>query len=380
MYSVGAYARMVADRARMEAYAAALAAAVRPGAVVVDLGAGTGIFTLLACRLGAARVYAIEPDDAIQVARETVAAHGFAERVEFVQALSTRASLPERADVVVSDLRGVLPPFGRHLAAVIDARERLLAPGGVLVPRRDVLRAAVVGAEDLWREHVEPWEGNDQGFDLSPTRRRTVHAWGRAEVRAGHLLTEGRAWAEVDYRTVSGPAVQGTAEWTMERDGTGHGLCLWFDAELGEGIGYSTAPGEGKPVYGRGFFPWPEAVPLTVGDRVRVDLRADPAGDDYVWTWETHVEGADWAGRASFRQSSFFGQPLSPARLRRRSHLHRPVAGEEGRIARAVLEMMDGSLPLGEIARRLHDAFPGRFARWEDALTHAGRLSEEFGE
>ena len=37
--------------------------AIDEGAVIVDIGTGTGIFAQLACRVGARRVYAIEPDD-----------------------------------------------------------------------------------------------------------------------------------------------------------------------------------------------------------------------------------------------------------------------------------------------------------------------------
>jgi protein arginine N-methyltransferase 1 len=379
MYTVAAYARMVADRGRMEAYAAALRAAVRPGAVVVDLGAGTGIMTLLACRFGARRVYAIEPADAIQTARETVAANGFSDRVVFLHDLSTRVHLPERADVIVSDLRGILPPLGGHLSAVADARERFLAPGGVLIPLRDRLRAAVVEAPAVWAAYAEPWGGNDLEFDLSPTRRRTVNTWGKEEIRPDHLLAGGRTWAEIDYRTVTGGAVHGEAEWTVERAGTGHGLGAWFDAELGEGAAFSTAPGEANPIYGRAFFPWPDAVPLAEGDRVRAEIRASPAGGDHVWTWATRVEAADGTERAAFHQSTLLGEPIAPERLRRRSHLHRPALGEDGRIARMVLEAMDGVTPVSEIARRVHAAFPHRFARWEDALAHTGGLVEELG-
>lgn len=379
MYTIGAYARMVADRGRMEAYAAALCAAVRPGAVVVDLGAGTGIMTLLACRYGARRVYAIEPADAIQTARETVAANGFSDRVVFLQDLSTRVHLPERADVIVSDLRGVLPPLGGHIPAVADARERFLAPGGVLIPRRDVLRATVVEAPAVWAAYAEPWGGTDLGFDLSPTRRRTLNTWGKEEIRPDHLLAAGRTWAEIDYRTTTGGPVHGEAEWTVERAGTGHGLCAWFDAGLGGGAAFSSAPGEMNPIYGRAFFPWPDAVPLAEGDRVRAEIRADPAGDDHIWTWATRVEAVDGTERAAFHQSTLLGEPISPERLRRRSHLHRPTLGEDGRIARMVLEAMDGGTTVGEIARRVHAAFPHRFARWEDALAHTGRLVEELG-
>ena len=139
MYSIAAYQEMVDDGARMDAYAAALGRAVRPGSVVVDIGAGTGILSLLACRFGAARVYAIEPDDAIHVARENAAANGLADRIEWIQDLSTNVRLPEKADVIVSDLRGVLPLFGKHIPAIVHARQNFLAESGRLIPEQDVL-------------------------------------------------------------------------------------------------------------------------------------------------------------------------------------------------------------------------------------------------
>src|ERR1044072_3208568 len=151
MYSIFSYGSMIADRPRMDAYARALRQAVRPGSVVLDIGTGTGIFAMLACRFGARQVYAIEPGDAIEVAREAAAANGFSERIEFIQGLSNSVVLPERADVIISDIRGVLPLFQHHLPTIIDARKRLLAPDGILIPRRDSLWAAIVQAPELYK-------------------------------------------------------------------------------------------------------------------------------------------------------------------------------------------------------------------------------------
>ncbi len=86
---------MIGDSVRMDAYAQALRQVVKPNSVVLDIGTGTGIFAMLACKFGARRVYAIEPNDAVQVARETAIINGFAERIEFFQALSTQVTLPE---------------------------------------------------------------------------------------------------------------------------------------------------------------------------------------------------------------------------------------------------------------------------------------------
>src|SRR6266404_8533622 len=133
MYTISEYGNMYIHKARMNAFAEALRRAVTPNCVVLDIGAGTGIFALLACRYGARRVYAIEPANAINLAREMASANGCSDRVTFIQGLSTNVVLPERADVIISDLVGVLPLYGRHIPSITDARNRFMAPGGALI-------------------------------------------------------------------------------------------------------------------------------------------------------------------------------------------------------------------------------------------------------
>src|SRR5919197_1335248 len=103
MYSVAAYGEMIADEGRMQAYSRALQHAISPASVVVDLGAGTGILSLLACRYGARKVYAVEPSSAIAIAEETAHANGFGDRIQCIQAHSTEIHLPEKADVILDD-------------------------------------------------------------------------------------------------------------------------------------------------------------------------------------------------------------------------------------------------------------------------------------
>lgn len=126
---------MIADRTRTAAYAQALRARVSPNSVVLDLGAGPGFMTLLACQAGARKLYAIESDGVIQIAGDMAAANGYADRVELIQSLSTAVDLPEKVDVIVSDVHGVLPFYGRGPASIVDARDRFLKPGGFLIPR-----------------------------------------------------------------------------------------------------------------------------------------------------------------------------------------------------------------------------------------------------
>ena len=137
-YTTRSYGRMIGEGSRTAAYVEALRRAVTPGSVVLDVGTGTGFFALLACRLGAARVYAIEPADAIHVARQCAGSETEPERIVWLQARSTEVDLPERVDVIVSDLRGVLPFFAGSVSGLIDARRRHLKQGGHSVTRRAI--------------------------------------------------------------------------------------------------------------------------------------------------------------------------------------------------------------------------------------------------
>src|SRR2546430_4119827 len=116
---------MITDRVRLDAYAQALKRAITPASVVLDIGAGTGVLSLLACKFGARRVYAIEPSSLAQLITAAARDNGYEHRIVLLQRRSTEVVLPERADVIVSDLRGVLPPYHSHFTDIADARTRL---------------------------------------------------------------------------------------------------------------------------------------------------------------------------------------------------------------------------------------------------------------
>jgi protein arginine N-methyltransferase 1 len=380
MYSIAGYGHMIADSVRTKAYAAALQRCVRPGSVVLDIGTGTGLLAMLACQAGARRVYAVEPDDAILLAREIAADNGFAERIEFVHGVSSRIALPERVDVIVSDLRGALPLFQHHLPSIIDARRRFLAPHGTLIPLRDLLCAAVVEAPDIYGSYVGPWNGNGSGLRMQAGHRLATNTWGKASFRPEQLLTEPRVWSTLDYATVEAHDVSAVHTWNVLRPGSGHGLSVWFESVLTEGVGFSNAPGAPRLVYGSAFFPWSRPVDLAPGDTVSVRLQAKLVGADYIWRWSTRVASENEPGliKADYEQSTFYESPKSPATLRRRAASHIPTVSEEGQIDRHILMLMDGNTPLNDIAAEVVKCFRHRFPDRHSALTRVGELSQRY--
>ena len=381
MYSVAAYGSMIADAPRMEAYASALRQAVGPDSVVLDLGCGPGLFALLACRLKARRIYAVEPNDVIQVAREIAAANDLADRIEFFQDFSTRLELPEPADVIVSDLRGVLPWFQQHLPSICDARRRLLAPGGTLIPRRDILWASVADVPEHYAKIVTPWNGNGWDLDLSRGRNVVTNAWTKARVEPAQLLTAPVCGAELNYYEVEDSNIQAELEWTVERAGIAHGLSVWFDSELIEGITLSNRPGNSELIYGQGLFPLSQPVEVAVGDRVETMLAANLVGEDYIWRWHTRIFDSQSKGiKADFKQSTFFGAPLSAEHLQKRAADFVPTLGDDGRVHALILQLMDGRTALEDIAKRVSESFPSEFGDFEKALGKVGEISQRFSE
>jgi protein arginine N-methyltransferase 1 len=305
VYNLNEYALIVGDSRRMRAYADAIAQAVRPGFVVVDLGAGGGILSVLAARAGARRVYAVEAMPLGSVVADAAGRSGVGDLVTFVHGMSRDVTLPERADVIVSDLRGVLPWFRTHLPSIVDARTRFLRQGGALIPERDSLEAALVEAPDLYRRHVGAFDDAPYGVHLDALRDMAVNRWYRGPKDEVSLIGNTETIVTLDYAEIAGPDLDATFDLVATRSATAHGFCVWFDSTLAEGVVLSNSPADDETVYGRAFFPFERPSDVCAGDRARVRLRATFVDADYVWTWETDLAGR--AAAARFRQSTFRG-------------------------------------------------------------------------
>ena len=380
MYSLTGYGQMVTDRLRTDAYARALEREIKTGDVVAEIGTGTGIFALLACRFGARRVYAFEPSAVIELAREMAVTNGFADRIEFIPKMSIESALPERADVIVSDVRGVLPFFDRGLLSLIDAKRRFLAPNGRMIPRSDTIWIAGVNAPEHYRQHMGPWDDKPYDFEMSAALPRRVNSMEQCYLNAEQLFLEPQCLATIDYQTVQQPDLDASASWTVDKKSQGHGIVLWFDSILADGITLTNRPGAPRLIYRQQFCPWPVPLDVRPGDTVTVKVSARLVGHDYVWRWDTQLASKNSAQDASrlFRQSTFFGSDFSLHELRRSASQFQPQLNEEGLIHRRVLSLMEGDMSLEAIARELAHDFPKRFPRPQDAFNLVASISRTF--
>ena len=140
----------------------------------------------------------------------------------------------------------------------------------------------------------------------------------KIQVKPEQLLTLPVIWASVDYREVSSSTIDQEFQLNVSLSGTGHGLLVWFDAELAGGIEFSNAPGQPDLVYGRTFFPWERPVNLEAGDRIATRLAAKRIGRDYLWRWESIIFSNSGEIKEKFKQSTFASMLLSEAGLKKK--------------------------------------------------------------
>ena len=294
---------MICDRVRTEAFRRAIDSVVRPGDVVLDVGAGSGILSVFAARAGAARVYAVEQTSIAVLAQELAAANGVAEIVQVIQGDVMDIEPPERVDVIVSEWLGGFGIDEGMLVPVIAARDRWLKPGGVMIPRSVTAWTALVHDRYLG-ETVEFLRDNPYGLEprgpdredrqrdlllrhASVTLRRLTGA--RSRVGCGRRTrTRSRSSRR---RRLTRPR----RCWPIHDHGTANALALWFSAELAPGISLSVGPGDPPTHWGMTTAPLRSPVELTPGMVVRARVRTALARPVGTWTsWAIAMPGADW--------------------------------------------------------------------------------------
>jgi len=230
---------LLGDARRNRAFQRALAARVRPGASVLDLGAGTGVWAVAAARLGARRVVAVEREAVLVPVIEALAREsGVADRVEVVRADARRVRLAREFDVVVGELVGN-EAFEEGLVPVFErARARFLRPGGALVPEWVSLVAAPVRAP-VRLGLTPPLLPAASAASLTAHVPRNLHA---AELRA---LAPGRELVRIDLRTARAQDRLPTcrARFRVSDGRAVGGIAVWVVMGLAPGVSLATRAG-----------------------------------------------------------------------------------------------------------------------------------------
>jgi type I protein arginine methyltransferase len=300
------------DTARLDTWHAAIRATVRPGDVVLDLGAGMGILSLLACEAGAARVYAVESAPSVELARLVAADNRLEERIVCLHARSQDVELRERADVLLTDTMETFGLNGQVLSAVIDARARLLKSEARLLPSEIELRVAPVDASRAYSYLVDVWAHDVRGFDLSAVRPFAASNKQPCTLDAEALLAQPASLGTLDLGSLPEPSFAGRARVRATRAGTAHGLAGFFAARLAEGITLSNDPRRATVCYVPALLPLAEPLALDAGDELAIEVSTY---DGLDWSWDVERTPARGGAVERRHQATLHGFPRTREEL-----------------------------------------------------------------
>jgi SAM-dependent methyltransferase len=365
---LAAHAQLLADPVRIDAYDRAIRAIVRPGDVVLDVGAGTGLLSLLAARAGAARVHAVESMPVADLIGDVARANGLGDRIVVHRADLAALAPVEPVDVIVGEWLGRFVVDDEMLIAVAAA-SAWLKPGGRCIPGRV---RAFVGLSSRPLDEIARWRRPLRGLDFSPLEPAARRASLGAQLPPAAVL--GPPAVAADLRP---PAVGAWPETTVlldvAREGVVYALAGWFEAELAPGVALRSGPGSTTHW---GQILWPIApVAVEPGDVVCARIAF---GADGEWTWSAEArrgERALGAHEGSTVREGWRAGPAAPPVAEAVASLSdRAVAyarnGEVGR-AVALAEMALRARPTDEergIVQENLGLFHAALGQWVDAI------------
>jgi hypothetical protein len=345
----------VADTIRLQQFRAAIAQAVTPGAVVVDLGCGTGVLGLMCLQAGASRVVAIDSTQMIEVARETYQRAGMADRCEFIRNRSFRVDLRVGADVVICDHVGF---FGFDYGIVdllADARKRFLRPQGTILPSRIKLFAGAVESEEA-RNKADGWRSGQVPPEFHWLGSHGVNTAHPVKLRKSDFLSSAYELGIIDLRIDNPDFLSWKSELAVERDGILHGLTGWFECELAESVWMTNSPLSDSAIdRSQVFFPIGEPVRVETGERIQATVMGRPAEKLMAWVVELPRSGR------RFSHSTWQGDVLGTADFMRKNPQRVPRSSHFGEARAIVLRYCDGRRTTREIEEVVLREQPGLF-------------------
>ncbi|KAJ8573053.1 hypothetical protein K7X08_009564 [Anisodus acutangulus] len=268
--SYGIHRDMISDKVRTDAYRQAILEnpSLLKGAVVMDVGCGTGILSLFAAQAGASRVIAVEASEkmasvAAEIAKDNSLLWSGSKNegsdqgngvMEVVQGMveelkSTQKVQPHSVDVLVSEWMGYCLLYESMLSSVLYARDQFLKPGGAVLPDMATMFAAGFGRGGT---SIPFWE-NVYGFNMSCIGEEIVKDASRIPIvdviDSCDVITNSTVLQNFDLMTMKLEEMDFTAMVELELKGetfangsTGskpitswcYGVVVWFDTGFTE--------------------------------------------------------------------------------------------------------------------------------------------------
>mmetsp|Transcript_10520 Transcript_10520/g.18981 ORF Transcript_10520/g.18981 Transcript_10520/m.18981 type:complete len:423 (-) Transcript_10520:542-1810(-) len=246
--AVSVHSVMLRDEHRMDSYRNAIVKNRDSftDKVVMDVGAGTGILSLLVVQLTKAKlVYSVEASSLGAQLVDIVEANQMNDRIKIIHKKVEDVSLEmdlenEKVDMLISEWMGFYLLHESMLDSVLFARDNLLKPDGAMYPDKAHIYAAPVCLQHALSKSVFFWRTQRPfGFDFSVLEKNAwIEEFKRPRIEQRHpddILSDATVVASFDLYTLNTNllgSITKSLRFTMQKSANLHGLALWFDVRF----------------------------------------------------------------------------------------------------------------------------------------------------
>ena len=251
--------------------------------VVLDVGCGTGILAMFAAKAGAKKVVGIDMSNIIDQAQEIVRANGLDHIVTLVKGKveDVELDLPGgKADVIVSEWMGYFLLYESMLDTVLLARDKYLAPGGVLMPDTATLYLSAIEDQEYKEEKIDFWD-DVYGYDYSTIKQLALREPLVDTVELKSVVCDPYPIKQIDLRTVKKEELTFTSAFQLRaiRNDYVHAFLGWFDIGFEachKPVRFSTGPHSRYTHWKQTVFYTPETIIVSQGDVIHGTLSCAP--------------------------------------------------------------------------------------------------------
>ncbi|XP_033111923.1 protein arginine N-methyltransferase 1-like [Anneissia japonica] len=217
------------------------------GKTVLDVGCGTGILCMFAAKAGAKQVIGIECSSIVDHAKKIVEANNMGDVITLVKGKVEEVELPvEKVDIIISEWMGYCLFYESMLNTVIYARDKWLAPEGLIFPDRATLYITAIEDRQYKDEKINWWE-NVYGFNMSCIRDVAVSEPLVDCVDPKQVVSNACLLKEIDMYTVKVEDATFSSPFQLKcnRSDYVQALVTYFNIEFTmchKRTGFSTAP------------------------------------------------------------------------------------------------------------------------------------------
>jgi len=251
--------------------------------IVLDVGCGTGILSMFAAKAGAKQVIGVDMSSIVEHAKNIVADNNLSDKVTIIRGKVEEISLPEgvdKVDIIISEWMGYCLFYESMLDTVLYARDKWLAPNGLMFPDRATLYVTAIEDRQYKDDKIHWWD-DVYGFNMSAIGKVAVTEPLVDVVDRNQIVASSCLLKEIDIQTCTKADIPFESEFFihLKRNDYIQALVTFFNIEFThchKRVGFSTAPEAPYTHWKQTVFYLQDYLTCKKGEEVRGTFKMTP--------------------------------------------------------------------------------------------------------